>query len=182
MYREVYRNRDYRPKYYNSEKHFAPKYTYARQYQEKDSSAETIDNRKFILIPRKMLEKIAYTYYLTKHSQDRIRERIGDKDIKTLLLKSPLSWRNQDGTIIIAISIYAYFVVVEKDGEFYIKTFCEKSENNMTVVDKFVLAYMGYKRQANFDTWAISEDKEETKTEEAPVKSAEEFDICDEGE
>lgn len=150
---EIYRNTLNTNNYsYNSgNKYYEVKELPSRLQQK---ARKDIDPFKFILIPRKMLVKIANNFYLTPHSKQRIDERVGDKDLKSLMLNSPLVWRDTNGTVNIAVNPYAYFVVVEENGEFYVKTFVERSKNDATVVDKFVFTYMGYKRNENSEKWS----------------------------
>jgi hypothetical protein len=102
-----------------------------------------------ILISRKKLEYIAHNLVITTHARKRLQQRCKNKNLKTLILNSPLWWRNTDGSTNIATDNYHYIVVAEVDKVFKVITYQGKSINGYSVIDKFILAYAGLERNKN---------------------------------
>lgn len=69
--------------------------------------------------------------------------------MRKMILNSIFSWVNTDGSINIAIDYVHYFVVGEVKGKYKIITYQGKSKNGYTVIDKFILAYLGIDRHPN---------------------------------
>lgn len=98
------------------------------------------------LISRKKIEYIAHNHIVTKHAHKRLLQRYGKYDLRKMILDSPLSWRNTDGTINVAMNYDSYLVVLEQDNIFMVLTYKGKSNNGFNVIDKLVLGYMGIDR------------------------------------
>jgi hypothetical protein len=98
----------------------------------------------------KELNDIAYHFILTKHAEERIQERFETLDrnkIKMSMLNSILSYKNTDNSFNIAINEFEYFVVKYNEyGIPIIITFKERSHNNISVYDKYILALKGVMR------------------------------------
>lgn len=105
-----------------------------------------INNITFV--SRKKIEYIAHNYILTTHAKKRLKQRYGSiNDVKAMILNCIFAWANTDGTINIALDYYHYFVVGCIDGKFKIVTYNGKSKTGYTIIDKFILAYLGIDRQ-----------------------------------
>lgn len=109
-------------------------------------SNQTINNITFV--SRKKIEYIAHNFILTTHAKKRLMQRYGTiKDVRKMLLNCILAWENTDKTINIAIDYNHYFVVGCIDGKYKIVTYNDKSKTGYTIIDKFILAYLGIDRQ-----------------------------------
>ena len=99
----------------------------------------------------KELNDIAYHYIPTHHALQRLKERFGTTDrdkIKMAILNSVLSYKNTDNTINIAIHEGEYCVMTYDNGtEPIMSTFKTKSENNISVYEKYALAMKGVERK-----------------------------------
>jgi hypothetical protein len=99
----------------------------------------------------KELTDIAYHYIPTKHALDRLQERFGTTDrhkIKMAILNSTMSYKNTDDTINIAINDWEYFVVTYGEGtEPIMITFKTKSDNDVSVYEKYAMARKGVERK-----------------------------------
>lgn len=100
-----------------------------------------------ILVPRKVIEDIAYNHTLTAHAEGRLIERAPNYDVKQMILNSPLWWRSRDGYIHIATDKDHFFVVARSSYKNEIITFHEKSLNRVSVVDRFTMSYFGLERK-----------------------------------
>lgn len=98
-----------------------------------------------------MLEEIADNYELTFHAKERIRERLGDANIKNAILNNVIAYFNYDGSINIAINDYEYFVFIpnEERQKYVCITFKEKSLNGINIYEKYHLAQVGWKRKGD---------------------------------
>ena len=102
-----------------------------------------------MLVGKKKIEYIAHNIIISNHAKNRMEKRLNKnkKTICKMILNSPMWYRNNDGTINIAINRYNYFVVSEKNNKYYLITIKEKSNNKYDITDKFVFAYAGLKRE-----------------------------------
>ena len=103
-----------------------------------------------IILRTNQLKDIAENFILTNHSQERLMQRFGKIDreiISNRLLNPILAYRNNDGSMNIAINEFEYFVVkYSENNEPVVVTFKEASYNNYSIYDKFILCLKGYKR------------------------------------
>ena len=99
------------------------------------------------LVARKKIEWIAYTYELTDHAKERIKERKDlDLTIKQLILKTPLAWMTAEGYYCLALGLKEYMVLKISEGEDgtqkpIILTYIHITEEDKSVVDIFIKDY-----------------------------------------
>lgn len=104
-----------------------------------------------ILVSRKRIEWIACTYKVSAHAEYRFiqRDNIVDRDLKTSIRRSPLSWKSvEDGKIYIAFDLYRYIVVDDSDNTTpVIVTFADARENPLAKgTNVFEMAMFEYKK------------------------------------
>lgn len=80
---------------------------------------------------------------VSKHARKRLSERGATLED---MLKSTFAYVNVDGSINIAINDYEYFVFVEKKDCHLLITYKERSKNNITVAQKYMIALNGRPR------------------------------------
>lgn len=99
------------------------------------------------LVARKKIEWIAYTYELTDHAKERIRERKDlDMTIKQLILKTPLAWTTSEGYYCLALGLKEFMVLKIRENEDgtqtpVILTYIHITDENKSVVDRFIKDY-----------------------------------------
>ena len=99
------------------------------------------------LVARKKIEWIAYTYELTDHAKERIRERKDlDMTIKQLILKTPLAWITSEGYYCLALGLKEFMVLKIRENEDgtqtpVILTYIHITDENKSAVDRFIKDY-----------------------------------------
>ncbi len=104
-----------------------------------------------ILVSRKRIEWIACTCKVSAHAEYRFiqRDNVVDRDLKTSIRRSPLSWKSvEDGKIYIAFDLYRYIVVDDSDNTTpIIVTFADARENPIAKgTNVFEMAMFEYKK------------------------------------
>lgn len=99
------------------------------------------------LLTKKELKIISNNFVLSRHAKERLFERFPNINIKECIRNSILAYWNTDGTINIALDMFNYIVLVQKELKFLIITFKEKSLNNIDIFTKRKLALSGYSRK-----------------------------------
>lgn len=120
---------------------------FCRLVRKSKQDTKAIRNFGVHLISRKKIEFIAHNFKVSRHAYQRICERSKQKNIRKMILNSPLSWQSSDGFINIATDLFHYLVLAEFDNTYLIITYQDKSINGYSVVDKFCLSYMGLERK-----------------------------------
>ena len=119
------------------------------RYQINQGEATMLYNRGQ-LVPLWMVQKIAESYVLSKHAEERYNERFPNMDIKEAILHNEISYFNTDGTINICFNKFEYVVVNalgKNRNHPKVITFKETSHNFITVYDKRELAMKGIARR-----------------------------------
>lgn len=102
-------------------------------------------------LKQEIINEFAYHFIPTKHATERLQERFGTTDrqtIKKAILNSFFSYKNTDNSYNVAINEYEYFVFkFNEDNQPIMITFKEKSHNDITIYDKFIMALNGYDRK-----------------------------------
>lgn len=107
------------------------------------------------LVARKKIEWIAYTYELTDHAKERIKERKDtDFTIKELILKTPLAWKTPEEYYCIALGLTEFIVLrinSNEDGTQTpsILTFISTKEKGKTVSDRFIKDHKRWEEKIN---------------------------------
>lgn len=102
-----------------------------------------------ILVSRKRIEWIAVAHKVSNHAEFRLiqRDTIVDRDLKTWIRNSPLSWKSIKGTIYIALDLYYYIVVDDRTGEPVVVTFADARDNQVASgTNVFEMAMVEYKK------------------------------------
>lgn len=103
-----------------------------------------------MLVSRKKIEWIATNFKVSEHAELRFiqRDTVLERDLKQCIRRSPLCWKQLDGSICIAFDLYTYIVVVVSDeGVPIIKTFLDTREDTRaTNLDVLQIAMMEYKK------------------------------------
>lgn len=102
-----------------------------------------------ILVSRKRIEWIAVAHKVSNHAEFRLiqRDPIVDRNLKTWIRNSPLSWKSIKGTIYIALDLYHYIVVDDRTGEPVIVTFADARDNQVASgTNVFEMAMVEYKK------------------------------------
>jgi hypothetical protein len=115
---------------------------------------EIIDTKKDeyinILVSRKKLEWIAHNHILSNHAEYRLLQRdiLIDRDLKKSILNSPLAWKSIIGTIYIALDLYRYIVVDDREyGSPIVVTFADTRDNpSAKGINVFEMAVVEYKK------------------------------------
>lgn len=106
---------------------------------------------KGILLERSELANISLNLRVTKHALERLKEFYKDnitiKEIKFLISKSPLAWKQDNGQYAICLDEYSYFVLYKYLNKFILVSYMRKSENGYNIIDKFILEYKGVKKK-----------------------------------
>lgn len=108
------------------------------------------DEEYGILVSRKKVEYVAFTYKLSQHAQMQLirRDRNLSMDLRERILGSMLAWKTRNECIAIALSLHEYIVVaVPKKGENIpptVITYVNTTESGLTVVDKMFIHYKEY--------------------------------------
>lgn len=108
------------------------------------------DNYINMLVSRRKIEWIAFNFKVSSHAEIRFiqRDTALERDLKQCIRRSPLCWKQVDGSICIAFDLYNYIVVVEDDNNVpIIKTFLDAREDKRAEnLDVWQLAMMEYKK------------------------------------
>nr|DAH56627.1 MAG TPA: hypothetical protein [Caudoviricetes sp.] len=113
-----------------------------------------IDCEFSVLVGRKKIEFVAYTYQLSEHAKVQLLRRGTDLsvDLRDRILNSPLAWKVRDGRIAIALSLYEYIVVyVPRKGlgqSPTIITYVDTTRSGVNVIDKMLISYREYYQNA----------------------------------
>lgn len=102
-----------------------------------------------MLVSRKKIEWISCNFIVSAHAQMRFiqRDTILERDLKTCIRRSPLCWKNINGTISIAFDLYNYIIVDDRTSEPVIVTFADARENPVTRgTDVWQMAMFEYKK------------------------------------
>ena len=100
------------------------------------------------ILTKNDLKTITENLIITKHAKQRIKERLGEKDIteiKQMLIKPLYAWRNTDNTFAIAPNNEICFVVSKQPNGYVLITVKEKSKNEIPMSKKFTMAFFGHK-------------------------------------
>lgn len=109
----------------------------------------TDDNQINMLISRKRIEWIACNFKVSAHAQMRLiqRDTVLERDLKACIRRSPLCWKNINGTICIALDLYRYIVVDDRTGEPVVVTFADARDNPVSKgSDVWQMAMFEYKK------------------------------------
>lgn len=96
-----------------------------------------------ILVSRKRIEWIACNFKITEHAQFRFvqRDTLVERNLKMCIRRSPLCWKQIDGTIAIAFDLYNYIVVDDSSGTPIIITFANMKDKKSNVFEKAMVEY-----------------------------------------
>lgn len=104
-----------------------------------------------ILLEHKELVDIAKRLKLTNHGKQRIEEfyskKLTLKDIRQIIITSPLAWKQSNQQYVILVDEFSYFVLYKYFENFMLVSYLRKSKNNYTPIDKFILEYKGVKKK-----------------------------------
>lgn len=96
------------------------------------------------VITRDKIVEITNNLIITPHARKRIAERLGnftDQQIKEMLLKAHLSWRDKDGSIKITNNKGFCFVIEINDNAYVMTTLLQPSANGVTTEQKFLMSF-----------------------------------------
>lgn len=101
------------------------------------------DNYINILVSRKRVEWIACHFTLSEHAQLRFIQRDSslNRDLKTCIRRSPLCWKQVDGTICVALDLFSYVVVDDSSGTPVIVTFINTKDYGYNVFERAMVEY-----------------------------------------
>lgn len=104
-----------------------------------------------ILLEQEELVDIAKRLKLTAHGKQRIEEfyskKLTLKDIRKIIITSPLAWKQSNQQYVVLVDKYSYFVLYKYFDNFVLVSYLRKSKNNYTPIDKFILEYKGVKKK-----------------------------------
>ena len=102
-----------------------------------------------ILLTKSELDHISKNIRVTKHAIERLTEFAGTSSISFIRNKiadSPLAWRQDNGQIVVTVDEFSCFILYKYFSYYVLVSYLRKSENNYSVVDKFILEYKGVKK------------------------------------
>lgn len=100
-----------------------------------------------ILVGRKKIEHVAFTYELSEHAKAQLLRRDNEIsfDLKDRILNSPLAWKVRDGRIAIALTLYEYIIVYVpskfEGGRPIVVTYVDTQKSGINVIDKMLISY-----------------------------------------
>lgn len=96
-----------------------------------------------ILVGRKKVEWIAYNHKLSSHAKmQMVRRGAKISNLTPAILNSPLSWKLNDEYIAIALNLFEYIIVGQKEpGEATIVTYVNLNGEGYSVIDRMLVSY-----------------------------------------
>lgn len=107
-----------------------------------------------VLVGRKKVEYVAYTYKLSQHAKAQLlrRDNSTSLDLRERILNSPLAWKVKEGRIAIALSLFEYIVVYVPKREDKklptVVTYVDTQKSKVNVIDKMLISYKEYYEKA----------------------------------
>lgn len=91
---------------------------------------------------------ISKNFYYSKHSKDRISERLDvNDDVEYLIKSSKFAYVNTDDTINVGFKNNKYYFVFAKYGNKYKMITCKEPSKYTTLHKKYILALKGVERK-----------------------------------
>lgn len=96
-----------------------------------------------ILVGRKKVEWIAYNHKISNHAKmQMVRRKAQISNLTPAILNSPLAWKLTDEYIAIALNLFEYVVVGQKEpNEATIVTYVNLNGDGYSVIDKMLISY-----------------------------------------
>lgn len=100
-----------------------------------------------VLVGRKKIEYVAFTYKLSEHAKAQLLRRDDSLsiDLRDRILNSPLAWKVRSGRIAIALSLYEYIVVYvptrDENKLPTVITYVDTKKSELNVIDKMFISY-----------------------------------------
>ena len=104
-----------------------------------------------ILLTRKELKQIANNVRITRHAFERMQEHMNKnitlKEVVNYIKNTPLAWKQSNGQYVVAVTEVSCFVLYKFKNSYSLVSYLRKSENNYSIIDKFIFEYKGVKKQ-----------------------------------
>lgn len=98
-----------------------------------------------ILVSRKKVEWVAHNFEISNHAKmQMVRRGLLNTNIASLILNSPLFWKEGKAYIAIAFNLFEYIIVAVPEmnsGKPVIVTYVSLKDQGYSVIDKMLIAY-----------------------------------------